>query len=58
MAFAISKIKSLGGKCVSIALIDSHKVLKNWYLNQGFSETGTKDFERLPFRVCFMNKHI
>lgn len=58
MDFAISKIKESDGKIVSIALIDSHSKLKNWYLSQGFIETGTKDFERLPFRVCFMNKHL
>jgi len=58
MDFAISKIKGLGGKTVSIALIDSNVKLKRWYFNQGFVETGTKDFERLPFRVCFMNKQI
>ena len=58
MDFATSKIKGLGGKNVSIALIDSNTKLKNWYCSQGFMETGTKDFEHLPFRVCFMNKRI
>lgn len=58
MDFATSKIKESGGKSVSIALIDSHSKLKNWYSTQGFIETGTKDFERLPFRVCFMNKQL
>lgn len=58
MDFATSKIKGLGGKSISIALIDSNAKLKNWYLSQGFIETGTKDFEHLPFRVCFMNKQI
>ena len=58
MDFAVTKIKDLGGKSVSIALIDSNINLKKWYLSQGFTETGTKDFEHLPFRVCFMNKQI
>jgi len=58
MDFAVAKIKELGGKSVSIALIDSNTKLKNWYCSQGFIETGTKDFEHLPFRVCFMNKQI
>jgi len=58
MDFATSKIKESGGKSVSIALIDSHTKLKSWYTQQGFIETGTKDFERLPFRVCFMNKQL
>ena len=58
MDFATSKIKELGGKNISIALIDSNTKLKNWYCSQGFNETGTKDFEHLPFRVCFMNKQL
>ena len=56
MDFAVAKIKEAGGKNASIALIDSNTNLKNWYSSQGFIETGTKDFEQLPFRVCFMNK--
>lgn len=58
MDFATSKIMEEGGKFISIALIDSNTILKNWYSAQGFIETGTKDFERLPFRVCFMSKQI
>jgi diamine N-acetyltransferase len=58
MNFATEKIKSLGGKWVSIALIDSNKVLKNWYVKQGFVETGIRDFPHLPFRVCFMKKQL
>ena len=56
MDFATDKIKNAGGKMISIALIDSNSKLKKWYLSQGFVETGFKDFEHLPFRVCFMRK--
>lgn len=56
--FATSKIKAFGGKSISIALIDTNTILKNWYFSQGFIETGFKDFEHLPFRVSFMNKQI
>jgi diamine N-acetyltransferase len=56
MDFATNKIKNAGGKMISIALIDSNSKLKKWYLSQGFVETGFKDFEHLPFRVCFMRK--
>jgi ribosomal protein S18 acetylase RimI-like enzyme len=58
MDFATGKIKKSGGKCVSIALIDSNNILKNWYLNQGFFETTVKEFPHLPFRVCFMKKQL
>ena len=58
MNFAISKIKESGGREVSVALIDSNRKLKKWYTEQGFIETVTRDFEHLPFHVCFMNKQI
>jgi diamine N-acetyltransferase len=58
MEFACTLIKKSGGKFVSIALIDAHIKLKSWYISQGFIETGTKDFEHLPFSVCFMRKQI
>lgn len=58
MDFATSKIKKLGSKAVSISLIDSNAKLKNWYADQGFTESGFKDFDHLPFRVCFMRKEI
>jgi diamine N-acetyltransferase len=58
MDFATDKIKNAGGKIISIALIDSNSKLKKWYLSQGFVETGFKDFEHLPFRVCFMRKEF
>ncbi|RPI05109.1 MAG: N-acetyltransferase [Ignavibacteriae bacterium] len=58
MDFAARTIKDRGGKRISIALIDSNIWLKKWYTNQGFTETEIKDFPRLPFRVCFMNKPV
>ncbi|SHF34442.1 GNAT family N-acetyltransferase [Dysgonomonas macrotermitis] len=58
MDFATSKIKILGAKAISVSLIDSNIKLKKWYLAQGFIESGFKDFEHLPFRVCFMRKEI
>jgi ribosomal protein S18 acetylase RimI-like enzyme len=58
MEFATEKIRKKGGKWISIALIDANKNLKNWYLKQGFMETGTKIFPNLPFTICFMNMNI
>jgi len=58
MEFAINTIRENGAQWVSIAFIDSNIPLKKWYLKQGFKVTGKKDFPHLPFRVCFMNKHV
>ena len=44
-----------GGKRISLGMIDSLTILKEWYKSLGFKETGTKKFEHLPFLVCFMD---
>lgn len=58
MEFAFEKIKELGGKKISVALIDEHVVLKKWYASLGFHAVRTKVFEHLPFHVCFMEREI
>ena len=58
MHFATERIKDLKGKKISIGLIDSHVKLKKWYAEQGFTETGKKEFKHLPFTVCFMEKKL
>ena len=54
MQFALDRIRELGGEKISVALIDSQKILKEWYQSLGFNETGKKVFDHLPFDVCFM----
>jgi hypothetical protein len=44
-----------GGKKVTLGMIDSLTVLKEWYKSLGFEEKDTKKFEHLPFLVCFMD---
>jgi len=41
---------------VRIGIIDAHAELKRWYLRLGFTETGTRDFPHLPFRVAFLSR--
>lgn len=55
---AINMIRQIGGQKVLLAIINEHAVLKNWYDDLGFSETGTKRFEHLPFTVCYMEKSL
>jgi diamine N-acetyltransferase len=55
---AFLRIKELGGEKVSIAVINEHFYIKNYYLKYGFKETGIKTFRHLPFTVCFMEKKI
>jgi ribosomal protein S18 acetylase RimI-like enzyme len=58
MDFATKRIIELGGKRISIGLIDSNTELKKWYQNQGYIQTGTKLFDHLPFNVCLMDKTL
>jgi len=58
MEFAFDYIKENKGKKVSIAIIEEHTVLKNWYMGLGFKEAATKKFPHLPFTVCFMEQEL
>lgn len=58
MEFATERIAALGGKRISIGLIDSHSVLKSWYADQGYVQTAVRNFAHLPFEVCLMEKKL
>lgn len=58
MDFALNRIKELGGKRISIGLIDSNSRLKAWYHKQGYREFEVKKLPHLPFDVCMMEKEI
>ena len=58
MDFVFDYVEQRNGSTVSIGTINEHSVLKNWYSNYGFAETGAKRFEHLPFEVCFMEKKV
>ncbi len=47
--------KELNIKNVSIGIINRHDILKKWYLKLGFKEVGLKEFDHLPFNVCFLS---
>ena len=51
---ALNYAKNRGGKTLSIGIIDEQTVLKDWYIDIGFTETSVKTFPHLPFTVCFM----
>lgn len=52
--FAVRTVVQSGGKRIEIGIINRHEVLKKWYLDNGFTITGTKKYDHLPFEVCFM----
>lgn len=45
---------SLGGTKITIGIIEENDVLRRWYLKHGFTHTGTRKFDHLPFTVGFM----
>ena len=56
--FVVETVKEAGGNKISIGIINENKVLKDWYIKNGFSETGIKQFPHLPFSVCFLERAV
>jgi diamine N-acetyltransferase len=54
VAFCEEKAREMGGKVLSIGIIEENARLKTWYEENGFIHTGTKKFSHLPFTVGFM----
>jgi uncharacterized repeat protein (TIGR04076 family) len=52
--FCKAKVLELGGNTIKLDSIEENKVLKDWYIANGFIHTGTKKYEHLPFTVGFM----
>jgi ribosomal protein S18 acetylase RimI-like enzyme len=56
--FVVTYVQEKGGQKMSLGMINESTVLKNWYKKLGFIEAGTKNFEHLPFTVCFMDESL
>ena len=52
--FVLDTAAAEGARKMSIGIIYEQTVLKDWYKDIGFKETGTRKFEHLPFTVGFM----
>jgi AhpD family alkylhydroperoxidase len=58
MDYIFDYTKKMGGKIISIGIINEHTILKKWYSDYGFKETLIKEFPHLPFKVCFMERSV
>jgi ribosomal protein S18 acetylase RimI-like enzyme len=58
MNFAENYVRKCKGKKVSVGIIDDNVKLKNWYGKLGYKVAGFREFNHLPFKVCFMNKDV
>lgn len=56
--FAQVKVRALDGRKIGITIIEENTRLKDWYAAYGFTHTGTKRYDHLPFTVGFMEIHI
>jgi ribosomal protein S18 acetylase RimI-like enzyme len=51
----ITHSRSKNVRIVSIGIIAAHEVLKAWYIDLGFIEKETRQFEHLPFDVTYLH---
>jgi diamine N-acetyltransferase len=58
MDFAVDAIRRMDGCKASIGIMNQNKILKDWYIGQGFIEQECKQIAHLPFEVCYMVKPI
>jgi N-acetylglutamate synthase-like GNAT family acetyltransferase len=52
--FCKAKVRELGGKIITIGIVEENAVLKEWYTANGFIHTGAKQLEHLQFTEGFM----
>jgi len=52
--YAKARVLALGGKKLTIGIIEENTVLKDWYAANGFIHMGTKTYDHLPFTVGYM----
>lgn len=58
LKFSFVKIVEDNGNSISIGIIDKNTRLKEWYKKFGFEEKMVKNYDHLPFSVCFMEKNL
>ena len=46
----------LGGRLLSIGIINANFALKEWYVKRGFIANELREFAHLPFTVCILEK--
>ena len=56
--FARNKVRELGGKKITIGIIEENTLLKNWYAENSFAHMGTITLPHLPFTVGFMEMEV
>jgi ribosomal protein S18 acetylase RimI-like enzyme len=52
--FGKAKAREIGGRKITLGIMENNTVVKAWYAAKGFVHTGIKNFDHLPFTVGFM----
>ncbi|MDR1612958.1 MAG: GNAT family N-acetyltransferase [Planctomycetota bacterium] len=58
LEFVCDAARELGGKKISLGIIEKNAVLKEWYIRNGFIHTGTREYSSLPFIVGLMERSL
>lgn len=58
LEFAESYCRERSADKISIGMMNNNTVLKNWYIENGFTEISVKQFSHLLFDVCFLENHL
>ena len=56
--YANDAVKSWNGKTIKVGIIEESRILKNWYIANGFTPTGTIKFAHLPFTSGYLEKYL
>ena len=54
----LSEAEAMSASVLGVAIIADHTELKQWYVSQGFVETGKRTYGHLPFAVMFLERKI
>lgn len=58
LSHACDSIRKRGAERALLGMMDTNKVLKEWYKSKGFRQIECRTFSHLPFRVCTMCKNL
>ena len=55
---AIEKGKDLGCALMKLSIVEENKVLRKWYVDHGFTHTGTAKYDFFPFTCGYLEQEI
>lgn len=56
--YAAETVRTLGGSTIRVGIIEEDRVLKKWYMQNGYVPVGTRKFDHLPFTSGYLEKEV